>query len=83
MFTIYSKEKCSQCDSAKLLCTMKGVKFEVKILDKDFTREQLLEIAPRARSFPVIFYTEDYDGVKMYPTLLGDLNKLQQVLCGS
>lgn len=46
MFTIYSKEKCSQCDSAKLLCTMKGVKFEVKMLDKDFTREQLLEIAP-------------------------------------
>ena len=71
MLTIYSKSNCQQCDSAKLLCTMKGVKIEVKMLDKDFTREELLELAPNSRSFPIIF-----DG----DTLIGGLVELKEVL---
>ena len=71
MLTIYSKSNCQQCDSAKLLCTMKGVKIEVKMLDKDFTREELITLAPNTRSFPVIF-----DG----DTLIGGLVELKEVL---
>lgn len=55
MLTIYSKSNCQQCDSAKLLCTMKGIDVEIKMLDKDFTRDEILTLAPNTRSFPVVF----------------------------
>ena len=71
MFTIYSKDKCQQCDSAKLLCQMKGVEFEVKKLGVDYTKEDILTLAPNTRSFPVIFK----DG-----ELLGGLVELKQTL---
>ena len=71
MFTIYSKEKCQQCDSAKLLCKMKGVDYEVKMFGVDFNKEDLLEIAPNTRSFPVVFKGE---------VLVGGLHQLQQAL---
>ena len=72
MFTIYSKEKCQQCDSAKLLCQMKSIEYEVKMLGVDFDKEGLLEIAPKARSFPVVFRDGD---------LIGGLKELQEILC--
>lgn len=62
MYTIYSKDSCQQCDAAKLICTMKGVEFEVKKLDKDFSREELLSLAPNTRSFPVVFKGEELIG---------------------
>ena len=71
MFTIYSKDKSQQCDSAKLLCQMKGVEFEVKKLGVDYTKEDILTLAPNTRSFPAIFK----DG-----ELLGGLVELKQTL---
>ena len=68
MLTIYSKSNCQQCDSAKLLCTMKGIDVEIKMLDKDFTRDEILTLAPNTRSFPVVFK----DG-----ELLGGLEQLK------
>jgi glutaredoxin len=62
MYTIYSKDSCQQCDATKLLCTMKGVEFEVKKLDKDFSTEELLSLAPNTRSFPVVFKGEELIG---------------------
>lgn len=73
MITIYSKEKCQQCDSAKLLCQMKGVDYEVKMFDVDFSRDELLKIAPNTRSFPVVFKGG---------ALVGGLHQLQQILNG-
>ena len=71
MLVIYSKDNCQQCDSANLLCQMKGAEFETKQLGVDFSKEDLLEIAPRARSFPVVFYGGN---------LLGGLVELKEVL---
>ena len=71
MFTIYSKDECQQCDSAKLLCQMKGVEFEVKKLDVDYTKEDILTLVPQARSFPLIFKDGEY---------LGGLVELKQAL---
>lgn len=73
MFTIYSKDNCQQCDAAKLLCQMKGVEFDVKKLGTDFSREDILTLAPNTRSFPVVFK----DNV-----LVGGLHQLQQILGG-
>lgn len=71
MLVIYSKENCQQCDSAKLLCQMKGVEFETKQLGVDYNKLDLLEIAPKARSFPVVFYGE---------LLIGGLVELKEIL---
>ena len=74
MFTIYSKDNCQQCDAAKLLCQMKGVEFDVKKLGTDFSRDDILALAPNTRSFPVVFKGN---------TLVGGLHQLQQILGGS
>jgi glutaredoxin 3 len=55
MFVVYSKEKCSQCEQAKMILKMKSLPHEVKTLGTDFTVEELAEIAPNARTFPIIF----------------------------
>ena len=71
MYTIYSKDDCQQCDVAKLICSMKGVEFEVKKLGVDFNRDEILSLAPNTRSFPVLFK----DG-----ELLGGLEQLKNNL---
>lgn len=73
MITIYSKEKCSQCDTAKFMCDVKRVDYEVKMLDKDYTQEELLAIVPNAKSYPVVFKGG---------SLIGGLYQLQQILNG-
>ena len=52
---IYSKENCSYCTRAKGLLDSLKVEYETKQLDVDFTREQLFELAPTARTYPQIF----------------------------
>ena len=52
---IWSKPACSYCDQAKALLKMKGVEFEERKLGPEWTKEQLLEAVPGARSVPQIF----------------------------
>ena len=79
MLVIYAKDNCQQCDSAKLLCQMKGVDYVVKTLDVDYTRDELMHISPKARSFPVIVVKVKYDGVEM-EEYIGGLTELKEVL---
>lgn len=79
MLVIYSKDNCQQCDSAKLLCQMKGVAYVVKTLDVDYTRDELMHISPKARSFPVITAKVKYDGVEM-EEYIGGLVELKEIL---
>lgn len=51
---IYSKENCSYCNKAKQLLTTMGIPFSEQKLDRDFTREILLERYPHAKSYPVV-----------------------------
>ena len=41
---------------------MKGIEFEERKIGKDWTKEQLLEAVPTARSVPQIFLDEQYVG---------------------
>lgn len=61
MIIIYSKENCPQCDTASGLLTSKGVPFEIKKLDVDFTIDELTKIiAPVIpRAFPQIVIQND------------------------
>ena len=51
---IYSKPQCPFCVQAKALAERKGYELTYKMLDEDFTREDLMETFPTARTFPQI-----------------------------
>ena len=51
---IYSKPACPFCVQAKNLAEQKGYEYTYKMLDEDFTREELFETFPGARTFPQI-----------------------------
>ena len=59
---VWSKDQCPYCDQAKNVLKMKGIEFEERNVSKDWTREQLLEAVPTARSVPQIFLDEEYVG---------------------
>ena len=52
---VWSKNHCPYCDQAKALLKMKGIEFEERNINLDYTREQLLEAVPNARTVPQIF----------------------------
>jgi len=62
MIEIYGKPQCSYCDKAKMLCETRGYKYIYKSLDTDFTREELLEQFPNARTVPQIIINGDKIG---------------------
>jgi glutaredoxin len=59
---IWSKPMCPYCDKAKALLNLKGIEFEERKLGSEWTKEQLLESVPTARSVPQIFLRGEYIG---------------------
>ena len=62
MYTIYSKPSCSYCLQAKQLLETKQLPFVYKQLGVDYTLQELLEVSPKARTFPVILKDEELIG---------------------
>jgi len=53
---VWSKDSCPYCVQAKNLLKLKGIEFEERnITQGTWTREQLLESVPNARTLPQIF----------------------------
>ena len=52
---LWSKYDCPYCDQAKALLTSKKIQFEEKKIGDGYTKEELLEAVPTARSVPQIF----------------------------
>jgi len=59
---VWSKDACPFCDQAKKLLNAKGIEYEERNVSKDWTKEQLLEAVPTARTLPQIFLDEEYIG---------------------
>ena len=59
---IYSKPQCPYCDMAKRLAEQKELGLTYKMLDEDFSREELMETFPGARTFPQIIVNGDKIG---------------------
>ena len=59
---VWSKYDCSFCDQAKSLLTMKGIEFEERKIGDGYTREDLLEAVPTARTVPQIFLDDKLIG---------------------
>lgn len=65
MLTLYSKDNCPQCLQLESLLKVKGKEYQVKKLDKDYTREDLENIfagKPIPRSFPMLFNGTEFVG---------------------
>ena len=59
---VWSKDSCPFCVQAKALLESRGIEFEERNVSKDWTREQLLEAVPTARTLPQIFVDDTYIG---------------------
>lgn len=68
---VWSKYQCTFCEQAKSLLTQKGIEFEERKIGDGYTREELLEAVPTARTVPQIFL----DG-----ELVGGFNELKERL---
>ena len=55
MYTIYSKPNCSFCLQAKDLLTMEKLPFEYKQLGTHYNLDEIMTLAPNAKSFPQVF----------------------------
>ena len=51
---VWSKENCPSCTKAKTLLDNMKIPFEVRQIGEEWTREQLLEAVPTARSVPQV-----------------------------
>ena len=67
---IYSKDNCSQCEMSKMFLDMKAIEYTVKKLDVDFSLEELKELVPTAKTFPIVFINNEY---------VGSYNELKQL----
>lgn len=70
---IWSKYHCPYCDQAKALLTQKGIEFEERKIGDGYTKEDLLEAVPTARTVPQIII----DGKS-----IGGFTELKQYLKG-
>jgi len=59
---VWSKYHCPFCDQAKALLTQRGIEFEERKIGDGFTREDLLEAVPTARTVPQIFIDDKLVG---------------------
>ena len=75
--TIWSKYNCPYCDQAKALLKNKGIPFEEKKIGDGYTREELLEARPTARTVPQIFLDDKLIGG--FTELNEHLKKVQYV----
>lgn len=59
MVTIYGKTQCGSCEQTKAVLKSRGIEFEYKVLDKDYTMEELMDTLEDIgmlgfRTFPLI-----------------------------
>jgi glutaredoxin len=59
---VWSKDACPFCVQAKALLELRGIEYEERNVSQDWTREQLLEAVPDARTLPQIFLDEQHIG---------------------
>ena len=52
---VWSKYHCPYCDQAKALLKSRNIEFEERKIGDGFTKEELLEAVPNARTVPQIF----------------------------
>jgi len=59
---VWSKDNCTFCDQAKALLEQRNIAYEERKIGYGFTREDLLEAVPSARTVPQIFVNNNHVG---------------------
>lgn len=59
---VWSKDNCTFCDQAKALLEQRNIAYEEKKIGHGFSREDLLEAVPTARTVPQIFVNNNHIG---------------------
>lgn len=59
---VWSKDNCTFCDQAKALLEQRNIAYEEKKIGHGYTREDLLEAVPSARTVPQIFVNNNHVG---------------------
>ena len=59
---VWSKRDCTFCEQAKYLLKQYNIVFEERKIGDGFTKEELLEAVPNARTVPQIFIDNEYVG---------------------
>ena len=59
---VWSKYHCPFCDQAKALLRQRGIPFEEKKIGDGYSKEELLEAVPTARTVPQIFINNQLIG---------------------
>ena len=59
---VWSKDNCTFCDQAKALLEQRNIAYEEKKIGHGYTREDLLQAVPSARTVPQIFVNKNYVG---------------------
>lgn len=72
MIKIYGKPHCPFCDKAVALCESKKLDYVYSSLGRDYSKEQLLEMFPSARTVPQIIVDDEKIGG--YDDLVKHLN---------
>lgn len=70
---VWSKDYCPYCVQAKALLESKGIEYEERLIGEGWTKEQMLEAVPNARTVPQIFLDDEY---------VGGFTELRQKLLG-
>jgi glutaredoxin 3 len=68
---VWSKPNCPECNKAISILTSYNIAYEVRKIGEGWTREQLLEVAPEARSVPQVF---------IYNNLIGGAGALEKYI---
>ena len=59
---IWSKYNCAYCDQARALLEHHAIVYEERKIGDGYTREDLLEVVPTARTVPQIFLDDQLIG---------------------
>jgi len=59
---VWSKDQCPYCVQAKALLESRGIDYEERNIMHDWTKEQLLEAVPTARTLPQIIINNNLVG---------------------
>ena len=59
---VWSKDNCTFCDQAKALLQQRNIAYEERKIGYGYSREDLLESVPTARTLPQIFVNNNHIG---------------------
>ena len=61
-YRIVGKNNCIYCHRARSFLEIKGHTYKYEMIEEDITMEELLKIAPNAKTFPQIWKGDSYIG---------------------